>query len=281
MQFVDFARAHGLVIGDLYPSEKIRRCGTVDKPKSTNGAYFYDGERGWVFNWAGEARVQWYQDENAKPWTQEDKDKWKQKRQAANAQQEKTYEQAAKRAEEMLKKGKMGEHNYLHLKGFPEVEGIVLDDMLLIPMRNVITNKIQGVQTIRWIEDERRYEKKMIYGMKAKGAVFRFGSNRAQETFLCEGYATGLSIQKALRSIGSDASVVVCFSANNLEHVAGMIKGKRYIYADNDESGTGEKSAKATGLPYVMSDTVGNDANDDHLKKGVFEVCRKIMQVRM
>ena len=281
MQFVDFARAHGLLIGDLYPSEKIRRCGTVDKPKSTNGAYFYDGERGWVFNWSGEARVQWYQDENAKPWTQEDKDRWKQKRQAANAQQDKTYEQAAKRAEEMLKNGKMGEHNYLHLKGFSEVEGIVLDDMLLIPMRNVITNKIQGLQTIRWIEEERRYEKKMIYGMKAKGAVFRFGSNRAQETFLCEGYATGLSIQKALRSIGSDVSVVVCFSANNLEHVAGMIKGKRYIYADNDESGTGEKSAKATGLPYVMSDTVGNDANDDHLKKGVFEVCRKIMQVRM
>ena len=281
MRFVDFARAHGLEIRDLYPSDKIRRCGTVDKPRSTNGAYFWDGERGWVFNWAADAKVQWFQDENAKPWTEEDKARWKQKRQAANAKQDESHEKAAKRAEEMLSKGQMGEHNYLHLKGFPEVTGIVLDDMLLIPMRNVITNKIQGVQTIRWIEQDRRYEKKMIYGMKAKGAVFRFGSPQASETFLCEGYATGLSIQKALRSIGLNASVLVCFSANNMEYVAGLVKGKRYIYADNDVSGAGEKAAKATGLPYCMSDTVGNDANDDHLSKGVFEVCRKIMQVRM
>ena len=42
MNFIDFARAHGVDIDHtrLYPSEKIRRCGTVAKPKSGNGAYF-------------------------------------------------------------------------------------------------------------------------------------------------------------------------------------------------------------------------------------------------
>lgn len=277
MRFVDFARAHGVEIRDLYPSEKIQRCGTVDKPNSKNGAWFWDGERGWVFNWAGEARVQWYQDE--KPWTEADKLAWKKRRDAANATQDIAQQKAAQRAQEMLNKAKHGEHNYLHMKGFGDVEGIVLDDMLLIPMRNVITNQLQGLQTIRWIEDERRYEKKMIYGMKAKGAVFRMGI-RTNETFLCEGYSTGLSIAKALRSIGSNASVVVCFSAGNLEHVATQIKGRKFIYADNDESGTGEKAAKATGIPYCMSDTVGHDANDDHQKLGLMAVCKKIMEVR-
>ena len=40
MSFIDFARANGvdIDISRLYPSENIKRTGTVDKPKSTNGA---------------------------------------------------------------------------------------------------------------------------------------------------------------------------------------------------------------------------------------------------
>ena len=279
MEFVNFARAHGLEIRNLYPSQKINRCGTTDKPNSKNGAWFWDGERGWIFNWATEARVQWFQDKDAKPWTEEDKLAWKNRRNAANATQDQGHIKAAKRAEEMLAKGVQGEHNYLHMKGFGDMHGIVLDDLLLIPMRNISTNLLQGVQTIRWIDTERRYEKKMIYGMKAKEAVFRMGI-RTSETFLCEGYSTGLSIAKALRSIGSDASVVVCFSAGNMEHVAPLIKGRKFIYADNDESGTGERAAKATGLPFCMSETVGHDANDDHVRSGLMAVCKKLMEVR-
>ena len=45
MSFVDFARAHGIEIdpSKLYPGEKIKRCGTTDKPNGTAGAYFWDG----------------------------------------------------------------------------------------------------------------------------------------------------------------------------------------------------------------------------------------------
>ena len=96
--FINFARAHGLEIdpGRLYPGEKIRRCGTVEKPKSTNGAYFWDGARGWVFNWASEARVQWFNDRDAQPWTEAEKATWKAKRQAAAATQEQEHRRAAR-----------------------------------------------------------------------------------------------------------------------------------------------------------------------------------------
>ena len=61
-------------------------------------------------------------------------------------------------------------------------------------------------------------------------------------TFLCEGYATGASIFEA-----TGATVVVCFSANNLKNVS-----KDYpeatVVADNDISQTGEKEAIKTGL---------------------------------
>lgn len=281
--FIDFARAHGVEIdpSKLYASARIKRCGTTDKPKGTNGAYFWDGERGWIWNWSGEARVQWFHDHSAKPWTEAEKAAWKAKRQAANASQEQDYQRAAVRAAEMLRAAKPMEHNYLHRKGFPEAQGFVAaDGALLIPMRNLQTNNLQGVQVLRWDEETRAFTKKMNPGMRAKGAVFRMGDKTAPETFLVEGYATGLSVHAALRSVGLRASVLVCFSANNLEFIAPQVKGRAFVCADNDKSGTGEKSAQATGLPYCMSPEVGEDMNDLHARAGLMAVCAQLMAVR-
>lgn len=282
MSFVDFARAHGVDIdpSQLYPSQKIRRTGTVDKPKSGNGAYFYDGERGWVFNWAGEARTVWYEDPRAKPWSDEEKRAWASKRASAATEQDRRYEQAALQADITLRSAKMAQHPYLELKGFPAKQGLVLEDKLLIPMRNVVTNKLQGLQSIRWVTEERRYEKKMLHGMRAKNAVLYLGDRDSDETWLVEGFATGLSLRNALRSVGLPVSVVVAFSASNLVHVADQIQGRRFVFADNDESKTGEKSAIQTGLPWTMADTIGYDANDLHLKDGLFAVVAKIMECR-
>lgn len=283
MSFIAFARAHGVEIDQsrLYASERIKRCGTTDKPKSTNGAYYWDGSRGWVFNWAAEARVQWFSDANAQPWTEAEKAAWKAKRQAAQASQEAQYQRAAQRAAEMLRSAKPGVHNYLHRKGFPDAQGFVASDgALLIPMRNLQTNNLQGVQVIRWDEEARAFTKKMNPGMRAKGAVFRMGDKNAPETILCEGYATGLSILAALRNVGLRSAVLVCFSAQNIQFIAPQIKGRAFVFADNDESCTGEKSAQATGLPYCMSPVLGEDANDLHARAGLFAVAQKLMEVR-
>ena len=280
--FIDFARAHGVEIepARLYSSEKIHRCGTVDKPHSLNGAWFWDGRRGWVQDWSGEARTIWFEDPNAKPWTDQEKRDWMLKRQTANAQKDNSYELASQRADIVLRSAKMATHGYLTIKGFPEMEGLVLDDKLLVPMRNVSTNRLQGYQSIYWDEPNRRYDKKMLAGMRAKNAVLFMGERTAPEAWLVEGYATGLSLHAALRSVGLKASVVVCFSASNLVAVADQIQGKRFIYADHDESQTGQKSAESTGLPWTMSDTMGFDANDDHKKGGLFSVVKKIMDLR-
>ena len=106
------------------------------------------------------------------------------------------------------------------------------------------------------------------------------GSREASETWFVEGYATGLSLHKALRSTGSNAAVVVCFSASNMIQVADQVKGDRYVFADNDESKTGEKAAIETGLPWTMADEVGMDANDMHDKLGLMSVVKKVMDLR-
>jgi len=282
MNFIDFARAHGVEIdpGRLYASEKIKRCGTVDKPKSGNGAYFWDGQRGWVMDWSGEARVVWYEDPHAKPWTDEEKRVWASKRASVATEQDKRYQSAAFHADITLRSATMDHHPYLEIKGFKESRGLVLEDKLLIPMRNVVTNKLQGYQSIRWDLQERKYEKKMLTGMRAKNAVLFLGSREAPEAWMVEGFATGMSLRHALRSVGLPAAVVVCFSASNLIQVADQIKGKRFIFADNDESKTGENSAIKTGLPWTMADTVGWDANDLHQKESLFAVVGKIMDLR-
>lgn len=282
MSFLTFALSYGVEVdpGKLYASEKINRCGTTDKPRSNNGAWYWNGERGWVMNWSTDGKVIWYNDPNAKPWTPEDKKLWAKKREQSKAEQEKKYADAASKAERMLREAKHMKHEYLDIKGFGELKAPVTEDVLMIPMRNVITNVLQGLQSIYWDRDTRKYEKKMLYGMRSKDAVFWIGNRNATEVWLVEGFATGLSVRDTLRSIGISAAVVVCFSANNMVNVAPKIKGQKFIFADNDKSDTGKNSAIETGLPWTMADTVGEDANDLHKKHGLFSVAKKIMECR-
>jgi putative DNA primase/helicase len=277
--FAAFARACGVEINDLYASQHIKRCGTTLHPKSKNGAYFFDGERGWVQAWDGDAQINWFGSDR-KPWTDADKREWAVKRKAMEAQTQQRREDAAKRAQELLNTATKATHDYLTRKGFDQELGFVgADGELIIPMRE-LTGELLGAQIIKWDHVERTFTKKMLPGMRAKAAVFRMGPKVASETFLCEGYATGLSIRDALAIGRSGAAVLVCFSASNMALVAGQVKGKRFVCADNDKSGVGEKTAKETGLPYCMSPTIGQDLNDLHASAGLFAVANLLMQVR-
>ncbi|MDB5911183.1 MAG: hypothetical protein JWP34_5300 [Massilia sp.] len=199
---------------------------------------------------------------------------------AEEARKHRAYRAAADVAQKVIEQCELKTHFYLNSKGLPDAVALVNDTTLIVPMRNLETNQIQGMQTIDWLPGERRWEKKMAFGMRAKRAVLRLGNQRAKETFLVEGYATGLSIELALRRLRLNASVLVCFSASNLAYVATMIKGPAFVFADNDVSLAGETSAKKTGLPYCMSDVAGEDANDLHQRAGMVTLCKLIIDVR-
>lgn len=278
--FFRFAEAHGVLIKSLIPSGKIVRCATVLHPRSTNGAYMWDGQRGFVFAWDGPAEPQWFNDPSATPWTDAEKREFAQKRNLERQQLMQRQQRTAQNADAMVRAAVLGEHNYFHFKGLPDARGLIqADGSLLVPMRS-LAGALQGAQVIRWDHENRRYDKRMLPGMKAKGAVLRVGPPRASATFLCEGYATGLSIEMAVRQMRLNASVLVCFSDSNLAFVAPSVSGLKYVFADNDASGAGERAAKATGLQYCMSDVLGNDANDDHVQLGLMAVCQKLMNVR-
>lgn len=284
IDFVTFARLHGVDIGRLEVSSRIQRCGTVEHPKSKSGAFLYEGDRGWVQAWdsSGDGEIHWWDDPDRPEPTQAQRDEWERRRKQRELEQEQLWGKTARKTQELLNSAKLGEHNYLHFKGLGDARGLVLPDgKLFIPMRNMVTEKLTGFQTIWWDDETREYIKKMEYGTRARGSAYLIGPKGLDEYCLCEGYATGLSIDRAMRQLNLRAGVLVCFNDSNLIEIAKHVGDTRaYVFADNDKSEAGESAAQATGLPYCMADTVGWDANDLHAKEGIMAVMKKIMQAR-
>ena len=265
MSFLAHAAAHGLVINDLTPDGRWHRCRTVDKPRKKNGAYTFDGDRGVVINFATMIHGSVWR-EGGKT---EHVDRQAIRRMQAEAREQEAHRHAeAKRAaEDMMRRAALDAHPYLAKKGFPQEKGLVLDGELLIPMREFrLYKQVNSLQRI-----SADGSKLFLPGGKAKGSVYFIGPLMADERWLVEGYATGLSVLAALHELHRRAQVVVCFSAGNLAYVGHLAKALRpraYVFADNDESGAGAKAAAQTGLSFVMTGELG-DANDMHQRHGI------------
>lgn len=270
--FAAFARAHGLLIRDLIDDGRVHRCATEEHPRSKNGAYRFFGDWGWVQAWdVHEEPIIWQAGkECAAPVPIPRADIERIKREEVRRRRD-----AAILASNIVGRCRVEPHPYLERKGFPNEAGLVdTDGRLVVPMRDMRNYK--HIASVQWITDSG--EKKFLPGGAAKGSIFTIGVGN--EKWMCEGYATGLSLRAALKHLHRQAQVVVCFSAGNLVHVADHLSGKRYVIADNDQSGTGERAAVSTGLPWAMPADVGQDANDLHQAHGVralAELMRSIM----
>jgi putative DNA primase/helicase len=188
----------------------------------------------------------------------------------SRARQVESAERASKKAGWILHQTELKSHPYLVSKGFPEEMGNVWvkdgKELLVIPMR--IDGRIVGVQLI---DDEGN--KKFLHGQTTKGASFCM--NAKGIPMFCEGYATALSIRKCMKASNIKYAIYVCFSASNMKHIARTVGGG-FIVADNDPNCIGEKTAKETGKPYWLSETVGDDFNDYHQRLGTFRASQSL-----
>lgn len=280
MEFAEFARAHGLIVDSVVAGRWVR-VPTVDHPRKRNGAYKWLGDIGWAQNHATmTSPAAWRAREGSvRP---VDVARIRAVSDRLEAATKAGWARAAAQAAELLEQAKQIKHDYLARKGFGEMPGLVLpDNRLVVPMRNWRTGNLAGAQLISW--DGERWNKKMLPGMRAKGAVLRLGPLQARRTWLVEGWATALSVEAATRLLASPEAILVCFSAGNLKFVADRLRERGQsiaVFADNDASGVGQETARATGAPWVMSDVVGEDANDLHNRAGLFAVARLLMGVR-
>jgi putative DNA primase/helicase len=166
-------------------------------------------------------------------------------------------------------------HPYLARKGFAMHTGLVLEGKLLVPVRDAhCYGDPISVQMI-----DAQGDKRFLPGGRTKGGIYRIGvePRNTRRLVLCEGYATGLSLDMALCRLPGPHTVIVCFSAGNLEVVAERFP-KAFVCADNDESKTGEIAALRTGLRWVMPPTVGQDFNDYHQAHGIYALTQFLRQ---
>ena len=270
MDFIEFARSHGIIIHDLPPLGVWRRYPTEDHPRSKNGAVKFMGEVGFVQNHATSTVVSIWKPDS--PITTKVRSTYLASIRNAEDEQKKKQHQAMQRAVGMLNGSGLSTHPYLEAKGFPDEQGNVLwqdgKPVLLIPMR--VANNLVGLQQI-----DQDGGKKFLYGQRTSNAVFTF-DNKGMNV-LCEGYATALSVRLAFKQMKQRYTLHVCFSAGNMAKVAAGLEAGLLI-ADNDASGTGQRVAEESGWKYWLSDRVGEDANDYHQRVGLFGFTQSLTQ---
>lgn len=192
--------------------------------------------------------------------------------------QRRRQREVAREATAMIERCVLAQHEYLARKGFPDEYGLVTYDhdgaKLVVPMRD--SRWYSNVINVQLIAEDGT--KRFLTGGRAGGAVLILGPRKGRHTVLCEGYATGLTLQKALALLPGPSRVVVCFSAMNLERVAPLYEGA-VVAADNDRSATGERAAQATGLRWTMPYEVGNDWNDVHQAMGLHVVVERLREL--
>jgi len=151
--------------------------------------------------------------------------------------------------------------------------------VILIPVMNC-HNETLSLQIIKENGD-----KQFLKGTEKKGNFFRIKGN--ENTFLCEGYATGASIHEA-----TGGTVYVAFDSGNLSHVINAI-GKKHseiiLCADNDhkkEENAGLNKAKSACLQYDNVKLAypvgieGSDFNDMMIEKGLDAVKNRIAEAK-
>lgn len=264
--FVQFCRAHGVLIDSLPPIGRWVRVKTEDKPRHRNGAVKWMGDFGFVQNWATMEEPAYWRGEVST----EARMRAVSMRRNAGKQAELLARQAAEKAATILSECELTTHPYFEKKGFPDhVLNVWQDDTAVIPMRK--GRRLVGLQLI-----DEEGGKKFLFGQRSGGAEFVFGQKGMH--VLCEGYATALSAQVVLRNLKLPYQIHVTFSAGNMKRIAQALPGG-VVLADNDASGTGERVAQEIGWPYWMSDAVGEDFNDAHQRIGTFSLAMKLKGV--
>lgn len=173
------------------------------------------------------------------------------------------------------------DHPYLIKKGIKPVKGLKLEEKtgaILVPMYDA-DYEITSLQRI--FPDG---EKKMLYDGRKKKSCFVINGDPALPPCICEGLATGISINEA-----TGRKVLVAFDVGNLENVA-RIAAETYpdliICADNDHTkdpnaGLTRGKVIAGNIPGARlcftEGIAGSDFNDLHQEKGAEAVRKAIM----
>jgi putative DNA primase/helicase len=283
----------GIIPPKSYRQGRWTKCDTLDgKSGKGDGRISVDDLKVTAYNWQiGQSATIWLKDKNSL--SEVEKSQFAQQKAKDKAETEERAREAARKAQTIINRAEPSQHPYLAAKGFPHERALVAgaDDIrriggaylipenggakaIVIPAR--IGTNVSSLQLI-WENGE----KKFLAGGVIEGSLHRISTG--SELWLCEGFATGLALRKALKGLGRSPTILCCFSAYNVLTVARKTRGKCYIATDNDKPmeqfgglGTGEYYARQAERPYVMPPAIGTDFDDMLMSDGIFAVQRHL-----
>ena len=315
IQFKEPLNAQGLMVDTPIMNGKIQRCQTIDdKAGEKSGAYkgFLDGypagyiqnfktgyKANWKFQLSNQAKQTTIINQNKKVFYENTTEKER----LLNLQLK-----TALRLEKEFKEAKTLEesHPYLLKKGLNELYNIKIKidnfQNILIPLKDE-NGKIWSLQRISKdgkkiigvIKNKEEKEKNIEYSARKKGCFYTQKPLQEQDEFLlCEGFATAMTIQKALNK-----TTIMAVDAANMIDVAKKLNEKYpnkkiTIFADNDlkqeikgKNNIGidiaNKIKKELNNVKVIIPKINNyealkgisDFNDIYLEKGINEVIKQ------
>lgn len=241
------------------------------KAGSKNGAYVLHSNghpAGYFENFTQDMKVTWKMEGNRAQFSEADKAQIA----AANFQRQKELEDKHRKAAETARyiwrnSPSATSHPYLTRKQIqPHIAKINKYGALTIPLYNA---QIELVN-LQFIDSDGN--KRFLSGGQKKNCFCWLG-NSTETILVAEGFATAASLHEH-----KNLQTFVAFDAGNLENVAKIIRANRpdaqiIIAGDNDESGVGQKAARAAALAvggtYIIPETVDMDWNDVLTMEGV------------
>lgn len=245
------------------------------KAGTKNGAYILhlNGHpAGWALDFTTGASMTWSADGKRARLSDADRAAIAAERQKREQERQQAHRTAADKARYIWRRSKpihqSEDHPYLVNKRI-QPHGIRLSEYkgrssLVIPILGE-----SGLTSLQFIDADGG--KRFLPGGEIKGCFMGIGMaevtvNEPGRILIAEGFATGASLHEWFRQ-----PVIVAFNAGNLEPVARRIRAlypnhELIVCGDNDESGTGQKAARAAALAcggkYLIPPIIGQDFND-------------------
>lgn len=250
--FSDFIRSHGYEPKSDVIAGKFVRFG---RKNSVSAKLFDDGFAGYLQDWRTGEKFYWFSDtDQMSPKRRQDIEDF---RMDQDAKRSLGYANVAKQAEKLFSDASnaLASHPYLVRKQVKPYGIKQIENSLLIPVYSVSG----GMQSIQFIDDAGN--KKFLKGGKVSGGSHFIGEiKEAKPVYICEGYATAVSIYEDVQSLA-----IVAFNAGNLINVATDLKKQLpeveiVIAGDSDPVGRkyAELTAKAVNGEAIFPDFGSN-----------------------
>jgi len=247
-QFMSFIRLHGYEpVSEIIAGRWIR----FGRKKSVSAKFYEDGMGGFLHDWSTGSKYCWFADQDDDSPVERDRRQREIEatRRACEAKEEQAHASVAKRAEKLFKEALIAsdEHGYL-VKKQVSAHGLKqIGHELLVPVYSVMGE----FQTIQFITDSTYTSgnnKRFFAGGKKKGGCHFIGEIVAgKPVYICEGYATAVSVYEDTQSL-----TIVAFDTGNLIHVATDLRAQMpdieiIVAGDCDDAGVraAEAAAKA------------------------------------